>query len=127
MEVLNKYGKNTVSFLMRPSRSKLHDPLPRLGDSNWDRDVHVYMPGRRRDVKIPSLSDGLGSNSFWKMFLVLEDGYGSSVVWESKHINSHEGLVQVDEAPWISTNITSRYGIAAIQILAFIVDSIGTQ
>lgn len=49
------------------------------------------------------------------------DGYDTSTVWETQLVpTSYATSPQVEEAPWVSTNITSLYGLAAIQNLALL-------
>jgi hypothetical protein len=55
----------------------------------------------------------------WKEFHE-GDGYAPSLPWHSVHISGSEVPVAIDEASWVSTNITALYGLAAIQNLAFI-------
>ncbi|OJD32226.1 uncharacterized protein BKCO1_4000035 [Diplodia corticola] len=50
--------------------------------------------------------------------LLLSDGYRVDAPWVTQKVGGHG----VDEAPWISTNITSLYGLAAIQNLAILRD-----
>ncbi|OKL55547.1 hypothetical protein UA08_09231 [Talaromyces atroroseus] len=54
----------------------------------------------------------------WKEFYE-GDGYARSLPWRTKCINGSEVPVPIEEANWVSTNITSLYGLAAIQGLAF--------
>ncbi|KAF4626616.1 hypothetical protein G7Y89_g11543 [Cudoniella acicularis] len=49
-----------------------------------------------------------------------EDGYGIDTPWVSNPVDTEKALVRLDEANWVSTNITALYGIAAIQNLALI-------
>lgn len=55
------------------------------------------------------------------------DGYVESILWKSDLVCGSEAPVAVDEASWVSTNITALYGLAAIQNLAFIDDYIGNR
>ncbi|KAF2141569.1 uncharacterized protein K452DRAFT_271171 [Aplosporella prunicola CBS 121167] len=54
----------------------------------------------------------------WEEFFC-SDGYGPGP-WRSEIIPRHLVLEPAEEAPWVSTNITALYGIAAIQLLAFL-------
>ncbi|KAL1640453.1 hypothetical protein SLS58_006951 [Diplodia intermedia] len=55
--------------------------------------------------------------------LLFSDGYTVDAPWITQKVNGHG----VEEAPWISTNITSLYGLAAIQNLAIIGKSGGSS
>lgn len=55
------------------------------------------------------------------------DGYVASIPWKSDLVCGSEVPVAVDEASWVSTNITALYGLAAIQNLAFIDGYIGSR
>lgn len=48
------------------------------------------------------------------------DGYNASVEWKTRRVPVDQAITQIDEAPWISTNITAQYGLAAIQNLALL-------
>lgn len=52
--------------------------------------------------------------------LLSSDGYRTDAPWTIRRIDSDGPTNSVEEAPWISTNITSLYGLAAIQNLAII-------
>jgi YetA-like protein len=54
----------------------------------------------------------------WKEFYE-GDGYAPSLPWRTELINGSQVPVHIDEANWVSTNITALYGLAAIQGLAF--------
>ncbi|CZR58855.1 uncharacterized protein PAC_08747 [Phialocephala subalpina] len=51
-----------------------------------------------------------------------EDGYGPDTNWKSRAVSTENAMVPVTEATWVSTNISSLYGIGAIQNLALIGD-----
>ncbi|RKU40955.1 hypothetical protein DL546_002623 [Coniochaeta pulveracea] len=55
----------------------------------------------------------------WEEFSAT-DGYDGSVEWRTQEVPPSAALTKVDEAPWVSTNITSLYGLAAIQNLALL-------
>ncbi|OHE97021.1 hypothetical protein CORC01_07630 [Colletotrichum orchidophilum] len=48
--------------------------------------------------------------------------YGPSTVWKSTPVSKTHALEPVDEAVWVSSNVTALYGLAAIQNLALLVD-----
>ncbi|KAF4537981.1 Secreted protein [Lasiodiplodia theobromae] len=52
--------------------------------------------------------------------LLYSDGYRADALWTTQNIGGHGPTSSIDEAPWISTNITSLYGLAAIQNLAIL-------
>ncbi|KAK0658446.1 Uncharacterized protein DIS24_g4767 [Lasiodiplodia hormozganensis] len=52
--------------------------------------------------------------------LLYSDGYRANAPWTTQNIGGDGPTSSVDEAPWISTNITSLYGLAAIQNLAIL-------
>ncbi|EED22621.1 conserved hypothetical protein [Talaromyces stipitatus ATCC 10500] len=55
----------------------------------------------------------------WKEFYE-GDGYEASLPWTAEHKSGSEFPVPMDEASWVSTNITALYGLAAIQNIAFV-------
>ena len=65
------------------------------------------------------LSDERLAGRAWHEFET-GDGYGKSVEWESHEVPRSLTISPADEAPWVSTNITAIYGLAAIQNLAFL-------
>jgi hypothetical protein len=69
------------------------------------------------------VASGLGDKDLarraWKEFYE-GDGYAPSLPWTATRISGSEVPVAIDEASWISTNITALYGLAAIQNLAFV-------
>lgn len=52
------------------------------------------------------------------------DGYGPGLSWTSNVVDGSRVLIPIQEAPWISTNITSLYGLAAIQNLSLVGDTL---
>ncbi|EPE10859.1 hypothetical protein F503_05954 [Ophiostoma piceae UAMH 11346] len=48
------------------------------------------------------------------------DGYNITTKWVVNTVEPHDNVAPVDEAPWVSTNITALYGLAAIQNLALL-------
>jgi hypothetical protein len=65
------------------------------------------------------LSDGELARRAWQEFNS-GDGYNDSVEWKTQQVPTGQGLTQVDEVPWVSTNITALYGLAAIQNLGLL-------
>ncbi|KAE8410445.1 hypothetical protein BDV36DRAFT_302755 [Aspergillus pseudocaelatus] len=61
---------------------------------------------------------GLGQRS-WKEFYN-GDGYAPDLPWVSQSVTGYLVPVNVEEANWISTNISSLYGLAAIQNLSLV-------
>lgn len=59
----------------------------------------------------------------WREFF-FSDGYGKDAPWSTERIEDSRVLDPVDEAPWISTNTTALYGLAAIQNLAMLPDEL---
>lgn len=55
----------------------------------------------------------------WKEFYE-GDGYAPSLPWKSVHVSGSDVPVAIDDASWVSTNITALYGLAAIQNLTFV-------
>lgn len=47
------------------------------------------------------------------------DGYARSLPWKMERVSGSKVPIPIDEATWVSTNITALYGLAAIQGLAF--------
>ncbi|OIW26678.1 hypothetical protein CONLIGDRAFT_707105 [Coniochaeta ligniaria NRRL 30616] len=48
------------------------------------------------------------------------DGFDTRVKWRTQLVPPSESLTRVEEAPWISTNITALYGLAAMQNIALL-------
>ncbi|KAL2130809.1 hypothetical protein VTI74DRAFT_5920 [Chaetomium olivicolor] len=65
------------------------------------------------------LSDSTLARRAWEEFNT-GDGYDTSTEWNTQAVPSDDALTKVEEAPWISTNITALYGLAAIQNLALL-------
>ncbi|KAB8222780.1 hypothetical protein BDV33DRAFT_229344 [Aspergillus novoparasiticus] len=61
---------------------------------------------------------GLGQRS-WKEFYN-GDGYAPDLPWVSRSVTGCLVPVNVEEASWVSTNLSSLYGLAAIQNLALV-------
>ncbi|KAH8588939.1 hypothetical protein B0O99DRAFT_524083 [Bisporella sp. PMI_857] len=61
----------------------------------------------------------------WKEFFA-SDGLKPTAAWNSTRVEGSAVLVPVDEAAWLSTNDLAQYGLAAIQNLALIPDSLAT-
>lgn len=57
----------------------------------------------------------------WKEFYT-GDGYGPNLPWRAEKVTST--LTPTEQAPWVSTNTTALYGLAAIQNLALVGDRI---
>lgn len=70
-----------------------------------------------RELDDPSLA-----SRAWNELLD-SDGYRADAPWTTQRIDSDGPTNSVEEAPWISTNITSLYGLASIQNLAIIGES----
>ena len=61
----------------------------------------------------------------WREFFTKDQwGYGESSPWRTERITGPMALVEGSEAPWVDTNTTALYGLAAIQNLALIGDRI---
>ncbi|KAH8690904.1 hypothetical protein BGW36DRAFT_389574 [Talaromyces proteolyticus] len=69
------------------------------------------------------LGDGHLAHRAWREFYN-GDGYAPSVPWKTQYIDGSRVPVAVEEASWVSTNITALYGLAAIQGLAWNADFI---
>jgi hypothetical protein len=52
------------------------------------------------------------------------DGLLKTAAWNTTHVAGSKVLMPVDEATWLATNDVAQYGLAAIQNLAFIGDSL---
>lgn len=76
----------------------------------------AYAAARRGD-------DGLAARA-WSEFADDADGFDPRAEWVVRPVPRTAGLLgsEVDEAPWVSTNIAALYGLAAIQNLAWIGD-----
>lgn len=59
--------------------------------------------------------------------LLLSDGYRQDAPWISNIVDDSRILAPVEEAPWISTNITALFGLAAIQNLALVREGTSTR
>jgi len=59
----------------------------------------------------------------WKEFFTT-DGFKQSSPWNVTMVGGSDALVSVNEAAWISTNEVAQYGLAAIQNLALVGDSL---
>lgn len=59
----------------------------------------------------------------WKDFFGT-DGLLPGAPWNTTHIGGADVLAEVDEADWFATNDVAQYGLAAIQNLALIPDSL---
>ncbi|KAK6714786.1 hypothetical protein SNK04_005718 [Fusarium graminearum] len=60
----------------------------------------------------------------WEKFFN-SDGFKAPVAtFETTLIPDHEGLIPGKEAPWVSTNDVAQYGLAVIQNLALVRDSL---
>lgn len=71
----------------------------------------AYAAWRRKD-------EGVARRA-WHEFYT-GDGYGSELPWKSDLVSGAHGLEPVEEAAWVSTNISSLYGLAALQNLALL-------
>jgi hypothetical protein len=61
----------------------------------------------------------------WAEFTTGHAGYpANGLSWEATRISGPHVLNPVDETPWISTNATAQYGLAAIQCLALVGDQL---
>lgn len=60
----------------------------------------------------------------WKEFYENSDGFTADEPWVSEQVNGSAALIAVNEATWISTNAVAQYGLAAIQNLALIGESV---
>jgi hypothetical protein len=100
-EQLQRYGVSFGKFQLRQGHSRLT----------------AYAAAR--------LSSSALARRAWEEFSAT-DGYNGSVAWTTQETPPSEALMQVDEAPWVSTNITSLYGLAAIQVLALLRDIEGS-
>ncbi|KAK9857425.1 hypothetical protein MYU51_020851 [Penicillium brevicompactum] len=59
----------------------------------------------------------------WKDFYD-SDGLAPDAPWNTTHVNGSAVLVAVDEASWLATNDIAQYGLAVIQNLAYVGDSL---
>jgi hypothetical protein len=60
----------------------------------------------------------------WREFLAGAAGYGLRNNLQTRRIEGPAVLNPIDEAAWVSTNATAQWGLAAIQTLALVGDSI---
>jgi hypothetical protein len=92
---INRYGVSFPKLILRQGHSRLTAYVAReLGEKELARRA-------------------------WKEFYE-RDGYAPSLPWTSVHITGSAVPVAIDEASWVSSNITALYGLAAIQNLAFV-------
>ncbi|GGN59933.1 hypothetical protein GCM10010112_15590 [Actinoplanes lobatus] len=63
------------------------------------------------------LGDATLAARAWTEFTAT-DGYTDASPWQTTHLTGPVVLNTVDEAPWVDTNTTALYGLAAIQNLA---------
>jgi hypothetical protein len=61
----------------------------------------------------------------WKDFFTT-DGLLPTAPWNTTHISGGNALSAVDEASWLATNDVAQFGLAAIQNLALIPDTVTT-
>jgi hypothetical protein len=59
----------------------------------------------------------------WKDFYD-SDGLAPDAAWNTTHVNGSAVLLSVDEAAWLATNDVAQYGLAVIENLAYISDSL---
>ncbi|KAJ6156854.1 hypothetical protein N7497_005739 [Penicillium chrysogenum] len=59
----------------------------------------------------------------WKDFYA-SDGLLPDAPWNITHVDGSDVLVPVDEAAWLATNDIAQYGLAVIQNLAYVSDSL---
>ncbi|KAL4886065.1 hypothetical protein BJY04DRAFT_98514 [Aspergillus karnatakaensis] len=60
----------------------------------------------------------------WDKFYNNNDGFTADETWAAEIINGSKVLIPVEEASWVSTNALAQYGLAAIQNLALVGDSL---
>lgn len=65
------------------------------------------------------------ANRAWKEFFS-SDGLTKDKPWNSTRVSGSDVLLPVDEAPWLATNDVAQYGLAAIQNLALVRDTLDT-
>lgn len=78
------------------------------------------------------LGDRALARRAWEQFFLEEgfgevDGYGRETRWETEKVGRWEGVGEVEEVRWVSTNISALYGIAGIQNLALVGDLLGDE
>ncbi|KPM38006.1 hypothetical protein AK830_g8560 [Neonectria ditissima] len=61
----------------------------------------------------------------WKEFYAT-DGFSPNAAWSTVRVNGSDVLIAVDEAAWISTNDVAQYGLATIENLALIGESLSS-
>ncbi|KAK1144849.1 hypothetical protein N8T08_004862 [Aspergillus melleus] len=62
----------------------------------------------------------------WREFYT-GDGYAADAPWKSELVHGSQVPVPVQEAKWVSTNISALYGLAAIQNLALVGDHLSNS
>ncbi|PTD06406.1 putative protein YetA [Fusarium culmorum] len=68
--------------------------------------------------------NGTMAKLVWEKFFN-SDGFKAPIAtFETTSIPDHEGLIRGKEAPWVSTNDVAQYGLAVIQNLALVRDSL---
>jgi len=65
------------------------------------------------------LKDGDLARRAWHEFYT-GDGYGPELPWKSESVSGSHVLEPVEEATWVSTNISALYGLAGLQNLALL-------
>ncbi|MFC6062965.1 hypothetical protein [Streptomyces ochraceiscleroticus] len=73
--------------------------------------LDAYAAHRTEDKKLAQRA--------WDKFL-RSDGYTESAPWKTEKVSGPTALVPGSEAPWVSTNDTALYGLAAIENLALL-------
>ena len=71
------------------------------------------------------LSDDSLRHRAWREFYT-SDGYAANEPWRSECVGGDTVLLPVSEAPWVSTNISALYALAAMQNLAWLGDPVLT-
>jgi hypothetical protein len=69
------------------------------------------------------VGNATAAQSAWNAFYN-SDGLKESLPWSTERVEGSEVVVPVDEASWMSTNDFAQYGLASIQNLALIGDSL---
>jgi hypothetical protein len=88
--------------------------LGRLNLGEAHSRLTAYAAARRQDQALAQRA--------WQQFLGGGAGYGLRGSLQTRTVEGPAVLNPIDEAPWVSTNASSQWGLAAIQNLALIGD-----
>jgi hypothetical protein len=92
-------------------RQALGESLGELNLQQGHARLTAYAAHRKQDASL--------ARRAWEEFEAGRSGYAAAQEYETLRIAGNAVLNPVDEAAWVSTNLTAQWGLAAIQCLAF--------